>query len=218
MFLKFMTSAHNKRPLLLILVLSCAFQTACDQQKPQTYKIPKELKETNVTVIASNSDNQNQNQSPRAMQVLPGMVDFANQASEITYTVPATWNEYAPTSVRKANFKIKDADGTAEVSVTVFPGTVGGYLANINRWRRQITLDPIDESKLDEILIPYTISNHQGYYTLLEGNTQSILGALLQFHGVTWFVKMQGSLLTVQNEKESFLNFLSSVEIEDTHH
>ena len=209
-----MTSAHNKHSLLLILVLNCAFQTACDQQKPQTYKIPKELNKANVNVIASD----NQNQNPNAMQVLPGMVDFANQASEITYTVPATWTEYAPSSVRKANFNIKDANGTAEVSVTVFPGTVGGYLANINRWRQQITLDPIDESKLNEILIPYTISNHQGYYTLLEGNTQSILGALLQFHGVTWFVKMQGSLLTVQNEKESFLNFLSSVEIEDTHH
>jgi hypothetical protein len=216
MFLKSMTSVHNKRSLLLILLLNCAFQTACDQQKPQTYKIPKELNKANVTVIASDKDNQNQ--SPSAMQVLPGMVDFANQASEITYTVPATWTEYAPSSIRKANFKIKDADGTAEVSVTVFPGTVGGYLANINRWRQQITLDPINESKLNEILIPYTISNHQGYYTLLEGNTQSILGALLQFHGVTWFVKMQGSLLTVQNEKESFLNFLSSVEIVDTHH
>jgi hypothetical protein len=216
MFLKSMTSVHNKRSLLLILLLNCAFQTACDQQKPQTYKIPKELNKANVTVIASDKDNQNQ--SPSAMQVLPGMVDFANQASEITYTVPATWTEYAPSSIRKANFKIKDADGTAEVSVTVFPGTVGGYLANINRWRQQITLDPINESKLNEILIPYTISNHQGYYTLLEGNTQSILGALLQFHGVTWFVKMQGSLLTVQNEKESFLNFLSSVEIEDTQH
>ena len=191
---------------LLLLVALVSVQSACDQQQPSAYKIPKETKEPMAMT----------KQEP--MQTLPGMEDFNAQASNISYQVPEEWNEFPPSSVRKANFKIDDTDGLAEVSITVFPGNVGGYLANVNRWRQQIQLPPIEEAALRDTLTPIIISNHQGYYSLLEGSSSSIMGAILQFHGVTWFVKMQGSILTVQNQKENFLNFISSLEIEDNHH
>ena len=208
MIFKLKRSAMLRRCCLILLGIGICLQTACDRQKPQTYKIPKESPPAQI------AGNPNSN----TMQALPGMEAFTNQTGNISYIVPDSWTEFPASSVRKANFNIENADGSAEVSITVFPGTVGGYLANINRWRRQIGLEPIDEAKLNTNLIPFTISKHQGYYSFLEGNTQSILGAQLKFHGVTWFVKMQGALLTVQSEKDNFLSFLSSLEIEDTHH
>lgn len=194
--------------LLGLLTFGTVFITACEQQGLQSYTIPKE--KSTVTTAP-------QTDEPK-MQLLPGMQSFADSASDITYQTPENWTEFAPSSIRKANFKINNASGTAEVSITVFPGDVGGTLANINRWRQQIELSSIDESKLNETITPVVISNHQGYFTKLEGNTQSILGGILPFHGSTWFIKMQGDILAVDEEVDTFKDFLSSIRIEDNHH
>ena len=46
--------------------------------------------------------------------------------------------------MRRATFLVKGADGqSAEIAVSVFPGDVGGLMANINRWRGQIGLGPV---------------------------------------------------------------------------
>ena len=52
-------------------------------------------------------------------------------------------------SARYATLAITGADGAkGELAVTHFPGDVGGDLANVNRWRQQIGLEPIDEAAL----------------------------------------------------------------------
>jgi hypothetical protein len=194
--------------LIGLLVIGLVLLSACEQQAAESYTIPKEK-----STVATTS----QSEEPK-MQVLPGMQSFADSASGISYQTPDSWTEFPPSSIRKANFKIDNASGTAEVSVTVFPGDVGGTLANINRWRQQISLSPIDQASLKENISPIIISNHQGYFTKLEGNTESILGGILPFHGLTWFIKMQGDILVVEEEIDTFKSFLSSIRIEDNHH
>jgi len=194
--------------LIGLLVIGLVLLSACEQQAAESYTIPKEK-----STVATTS----QSEEPK-MQVLPGMQSFADSASGISYQTPDSWTEFPPSSIRKANFKIDNASGTAEVSVTVFPGDVGGTLANINRWRQQISLSPIDQASLKENISPIIISNHQGYFTKLEGNTESILGGILPFHGSTWFIKMQGDILVVEEEMDTFKSFLSSIRIEDNHH
>ena len=191
-----------------ILALVLLGLTACEKQVAKSYTIPKEK------VLVSSAPQAKESK----MQVLPGMQSFAESAEGITYKTPSTWTEFPPTSIRKANFKIDTTSGTAEVSITVFPGDVGGTLANINRWRQQIQLAPIDEAALKTVISPTIISNHQAYFTKIEGNTQSILGGILPFHGSTWFIKMQGDILVVDEEVDSFKEFLSSLRIEDNHH
>lgn len=194
--------------LIGLLVIGLVLLSACEQQAAESYTIPKEK-----STVATTS----QSEEPK-MQVLPGMQSFADSASGISYQTPDSWTEFPPSSIRKANFKIDNASGTAEVSVTVFPGDVGGILANINRWRQQISLSPIDQASLKENISPIIISNHQGYFTKLEGNTESILGGILPFHGSTWFIKMQGDILVIEEEVDTFKSFLSSIRIEDNHH
>ena len=206
------SNKHNdlyiKITLAGVLSIGILILTACEQQGAQSYTIPKEKS------LAKSAPQINEPE----MQVLPGMQSFTDSASGITYQTPEGWTEFPPSSIRKANFNIDNASGTAEVSITVFPGDVGGMLANINRWRQQIELNPINESKLNENITPFVISNHEGYFTKLEGNTQSILGCILPFHGSTWFIKMQGDILAVDLEVETFKRFLSSIQIEDAHH
>ena len=194
--------------LVGLLVIGLLLLTACEQQVAESYTIPKEKSAVTTTT---------QSDKP-AMQVLPGMQSFADSASGISFQTPDSWTEFPPSSIRKANFTIDNASGTAEVSITVFPGDVGGTLANINRWRQQIGLSSIDQVSLNENISSIIISNHQGYFTKLEGNTESILGGILPFHGSTWFIKMQGDILAIDEEVDTFKSFLSSIRIEDTHH
>ncbi|MGB0409046.1 MAG: hypothetical protein ACPG3X_06350 [Opitutales bacterium] len=205
-----MKTALIAPPAALLLLLI----TACDKAEPVTYTIPKE--ERVVSMPGPPAPEPSSGKSK--MQVLPGMAEAAEAAADFSYTVPDDWEEYPPQSIRKANFRVSDALGSAEITVTVFPGDVGGKLANINRWRSQIGLDPIDRPALSDVSSPIMISKHNGLIVRLNGPEQSILGGMLGFHGSTWFFKMQGTAGTVAAQRANMEQFLKSVQIQDDHH
>lgn len=209
-----MKISHAIIPALTALLLI----TSCDKAEPVTYTIPK--KERGAGSMPANTPAAQPATAPdnSKMQVLPGMQEAAQAAPELAYTVPEGWEEFPPQSVRKANFRVSDRSGSAELAVTVFPGDVGGTLANINRWRGQIGLDPTDADGMASMVRPITISNHSGLLANLQGPEQSILGGLLSFHGSTWFFKLQGATGTVAAQSEAMEAFLASVQIEDNHH
>lgn len=152
------------------------------------------------------------------LQVLPGMAEAAEKAGEVTYSVPPGWEELTPSGIRKANLRVSDEFGSAELTVLVFPGDVGGQLANINRWREQIGLEAAGPGDLPAFTEAYTISRHRGLYVRLQGGMQSILGGLLPFHGSTWFFKLQGNSQTVMDNEAAMKSFLDSVRLQDNHH
>lgn len=211
--------------------------TGCEKAEPTSYLIPKESRDTNLPQAPSDASKQAPSpmvpvteaapgMSPAGptsagssqMQVLPGMAEAAEQAGDIQYTVPDGWEDLPPSGIRKANLRVSDDFGSAELTVLVFPGDVGGRLANINRWRGQIGLDAATPEDLSAFTEAYTISQHRGLYVRLEGGMQSILGGLLPFHGSTWFFKLQGSSQTVMDNEAAMKAFLDSVQLEDAHH
>jgi hypothetical protein len=80
--------------------------------------------------------------------------------AEVSYIVPEGWEDLPASGIRKANLKVSDENGTAELTVLVFPGDVGGRLANINRWRGQVGLDDAPSEDLPKFTESYTISQH----------------------------------------------------------
>jgi hypothetical protein len=203
---------HFSAMLIGLLALS-----ACDRPEPTTYTIPKEERSAAVDPPIATAPTAAPS-APSGMQVLPGMAEAAAAAPELRYEVPAEWEEFPPQSIRKANFRVVDASGRAEIAVTTFPGDVGGLLANVNRWRGQIGLDPIQEGALEALTQPIVISNHRGTIVSLQGPNESILGGILRFHGNTWFFKMQGATGTVNAQADAMDRFLASVMIDDPHH
>lgn len=191
------------------LTLALSFQmTGCKKEEAETYRIPKEDRE--VAVPSAPAQN---------MQPLPGMQEAVDMIDdEFTYQVPEGWTENPPSGMRKADFSITDDNGNTQITVLVFPGDVGGLLANINRWRGQVGLDPVAQAELDNVAEPMVISAHQGHFVKLEGASDSILGGILGFHGFTWFFKMQGPTTTVMAQEETMKTFLNSFKIKDTHH
>ncbi|MGJ8650406.1 MAG: hypothetical protein ACSHX4_08605 [Opitutaceae bacterium] len=190
--------------------------TGCDKAEPVTYQIPKEAREVSMPAPATQAPATAS--APSGMNVLPGMQQAADSAGGVSYKVPEGWTELPASGLRKANLRVSDENGSAELTVTVFPGDVGGNLANINRWRGQVGLEAITSEELTTFTESYTISQHGGLYTRIEGGTDSILGGLLPFHGNTWFFKLQGNSATVLAAEASYKAFLDSVALQDAHH
>jgi hypothetical protein len=208
--------ASSSHHLSICLVIGATLLVAgCDKAEPISYQIPKESREASPPIPVAA---EKQAEAPGGMNVMAGMQEAADAAGDLTYTVPQNWTELPASGIRKANFRIEDQNGTAELTVTVFPGDVGGRLANVNRWREQIGLDPAAPEDLSTLSEPYAISRHRGEIVKLEGGMNSILGGLLPFHGNTWFFKLQGSSTTVLNAEPQFKEFLDSVVIPDNHH
>src|ERR1039458_2271134 len=65
---------------------------------------------------------------------------------------PTNWTVAPPSAMVVKVFSIAGAAGqSAKVAVSAFPGDVGGTLANVNRWRVQIGLPPIEDSALGSV-------------------------------------------------------------------
>ncbi len=66
---------------------------------------------------------------------------------EIKVTPPEGWKPGKGSSMRVASFAIKGPDETsADVSVIPLAGDSGSILENVNRWRNQVQLAPLDAS------------------------------------------------------------------------
>ena len=146
---------------------------------------------------------------------LPGA---APDKTPFHYTKPDGWEEIADSGgpiVRAAAFKAKDGDQTAEITVTPLPGDAGGLLQNVNRWRGQVKLDPINEQQLSAS--PKVEVGGQSVPFIDTGagvGGQRIVGADIESGGQHWFFKMTGPSVLVEKEKARFMDFLKSAKFD----
>lgn len=116
----------------------------------------------------------------------------AAEASGRPWKVPDGWTEDAkPRPMRVATFIAPHPDGSVEVAVTRFAGRVGGVLANINRWRGQMGLQPISESELETAITRFTSAGYEGYETRIESPSGVMLaaGVYEAASDQTWYVR-----------------------------
>lgn len=126
------------------------------------------------------------------------------------WNVPPEWTQKAPGAMRQASFSA-GADGKVDIAVTAFPGDVGGDLANVNRWRGQLQMAPIDEATLARQIQPLPSQDAEIKMVELEGLDASTLAGWTLHHGQSWFFKMTGPKDAVAAEKARFQAFLQSV-------
>jgi hypothetical protein len=92
---------------------------------------------------------------------------------------------------------------------------VGGLAANLNRWRGQIGLPPLEGAAvgasteaLDANGLHFTLVDFAG---ATPGSQKRILAALTSWQGATWFFKLMGPEALVEDEKPVFTAFLKTV-------
>jgi hypothetical protein len=134
----------------------------------------------------------------------------------LAWTLPKGWTEERQGGMRYATLKAPQ-QGRIDASVVVLPGPAGGELPNVNRWRGQIGLPPIDEAALAtaRTALKTPAGAVSVYDFTSEGQKKSrLIAGLLEAGGSTWFVKVTGDAETVTAARADFLSLLGSLRLE----
>ena len=146
----------------------------------------------------------------------------AAQGAPLQYTLPPGWQEKPLSPMRLASFKAISPNGKeTDVSVVSLPGMAGGDLANVNRWRGQVKLAPIDEDALARSAEHVQANGHDYLVVDLVSDApidaqqekQRILAAILDENDRSWFIKMTGEDAAVAAQKSAFTDFLRGLKI-----
>ena len=110
-----------------------------------------------------------------------------------------------------------DAAQKASVSISVLDGIGGGTLANVNRWRGQLSLPPItdadlpaDTKSVDVLGGQATVVDFTG--TDKTGQPSRLIAAIVPHGQSTWFYKLMGDGTVVEREKPGFIKFVQTVQ------
>jgi hypothetical protein len=138
----------------------------------------------------------------------------------LTYKAPAGWTELPAGQFRVAAFEVSKAGQRAEVTVIPLPGQAGTLLDNVNRWRGQLKLPPIDEGQLRQDVKGLRVAGSAAAYVDLlgpeaAGGRQRTLAVAVPHGGATWFFKMTGPADLVAAERQTFEAFVTSVRFPD---
>ena len=132
-------------------------------------------------------------------------------AQDLSWTIPDTW-ELSPEkkAMRLATFLVKD-DPSLAIAVSRFPGDVGGELANVNRWRRQIGLPAVTAENLQEGLELIESAVAKAKLLDISNGDKQMLAVMLPYKGSTYFFKLTGSKDKVSKQKESMVHLVKSL-------
>ncbi|MCY2951259.1 MAG: hypothetical protein NTU53_04685 [Planctomycetota bacterium] len=135
----------------------------------------------------------------------------------IIWTLPKDWTEQAGMPPRYAVIRPPD-DRPAELAVTIFPGNVGGTLANINRWRAQVGAQPITEADLEKNITRFDSNNLKIIIADIPGpktEDPAMLAAIVpdSANDSTWFFKLVGSKDNVAKNKDDFTQLVRSIRL-----
>jgi hypothetical protein len=113
--------------------------------------------------------------------------------------------------MRVASFTVSGENGAkADVSVVQLGGMGGGILANVNRWRSQLGLQPVDDAGLEKLITTHDVGGARIMQVDLSGQSVEsgqkarLLAAIVPRTSATWFYKMVGDDQLVSQQKPVF--------------
>lgn len=200
----------SSRALPSGIVAASLLLAACGGEKVSVYRVPKE-KDPEMPAAAD---------TVPAGQPGPGagMADSSVPTAagdSLAWEAPAAWKSKPASAMRKGSYTVPGAGAKSDLSITAFPGDVGGELANVNRWRGQVGLPPLQAGELEASVSRFEANGLK--FTIVElqpgadANAPAILGAIVPFGGSTWFFKLMGPGAAVKGSRPAFIEFLHSV-------
>jgi hypothetical protein len=188
-------------PTTRTLLLTALFFTACRREEVTHFRIEKSPRAAPA-----------QAQEPAGMP--PGM-EPAKPATTLTWELPAGWTQAVAGGMRYATLKRTGSE--VDVSVVVLPGTAGGELANVNRWRGQLGVAPLTDAtaKAARSLVQTKTGPFALYDFQSDGSKPSrMIAARAVFEGNSWFFKMLGEPGAVGTARKVFIQVVESLHVE----
>jgi hypothetical protein len=135
----------------------------------------------------------------------------------ISWELPEGWKlDDKPAPMRFATILVPAEPKPLQLTVSRFPGDVGGTLANINRWRMQIGLPGVSEADLAKQIKEVETAGGKASVADMENpeTKQRLIGVILPAGEQTWFFKLNGPTAAVAPHKDKLTTFLKSVKVE----
>jgi|TARA_B110000967_G_C18704542_1_gene469539 hypothetical protein len=181
----------QKVSLLFIIV----FYLGCDNGRHiQNYRTPK--KDFGVEKSLINEDSRSE------------------AINNLSWDLPKGWVPSKGHSMRLASFDVPFSSGVGDLSIISLSGISGGLLANVNRWRAQINLDPISENEILDV--SEVGESKMGAFRIFRmvnnsNNEKAILAAVLPTGEKTFFIKLTASQQGLIELESIFEKFCSSI-------
>lgn len=180
----------NISPLSFIL-FSILLSTSCRNEEIKQYQVPKANSLKTVVTPATNAQR-----------------DFV-------FVTPDGWESEPPSEMRLASFKT--AEG-GDISVVNLPSQSGDLKSNVNRWRGQVGLSPLEtddevSKTLRAIYVDETPAVELELYSPKDKEDKAMRLVLLQKNGQRWFLKLSGTSDVVKAQGEKFAQFSRSFQV-----
>ncbi|NDV63104.1 hypothetical protein G0Q06_11625 [Puniceicoccales bacterium CK1056] len=203
-----MSPKLSKLQTLIIIPACLALLSGCGKSEPE-FVVVKNVE----TPPAEVEDHSGHN---HAMDEAHAHAEAAPQGLGFTFSIPEDWTQQPPSQMKLLSFKAgTPPELMAECAVSAFPGDVGGRLANINRWRRQVGLGPTTEEVADSFVQELKISGMDAWQVDFTGpgDPAGRVVVSVVFHNEqSWFFKLSGNEASVREELESYGTFIDSVQ------
>ncbi len=189
------------RTTILVAIPAGALLAACSREDVTHVRVPKVPANAPAAAAATAED----------MSAPPGA-----RGRALAWTLPEGWSQRAGGTMRFATLTPPVA-GRVDASVVVLPGPAGGELANVNRWRGQIGLEPLGEAALPGArTVLRTRAGPVAVYDFTSGGSppNRLVAGLTVVAGNTWFVKITGEAAAVGAAREDFMKLLRSLRLD----
>lgn len=141
----------------------------------------------------------------------PGPVANAAPApasdAPLAWTLPVDWTVAPTQQMRLANFTVA---GGGACGLFLFPGG-GDRLSNVNRWRGQVGLPPIDAAALEQSLTAGTCGFGAFHWLPIRGEKNAFLAAIVPTPSGQCFVKLEATGERLDALRDGFLAFTTSL-------
>jgi hypothetical protein len=146
---------------------------------------------------------------------LPGAVAAATSA--FRSKLPDGWERSATRPMVMAVYSTADPD--AEVAITRFPivAEMADKLSNLNRWRGQVGLAPVDASDVATAFRDIEIDGQPASLVELlpdEGAPLAMVVAMLERDNNVWFFKLSGKPSAVASQQSAMREWLATIEFD----
>ncbi len=199
----------NLRVAYLGLIVTAL--VACDKKSEiKVYRVSKApLEESTSHQQNAMPTNEGSPQMPRGMAAANPQP--ALNAPHLTWEVPPGWTQIAPSAMRYASFTAGAANDTIDISIVTFLGEGGSDADNVNRWRGQMGLPPVDPEVVRAEVTELKSASASFLTTDIAGATTRTLAAWTRRDGRVWFFKGTGPSTAIEKEKPNFVKFVKSI-------
>ncbi len=133
---------------------------------------------------------------------------------DLSVDIPQGWKEVPPKPLSLKSFQA--ANGTVDITITPLSGPAGGLGANINRWRGQVGLVPVDNAQAETDAKPVASTAGKALLVDLTGmgpGAKAIIAGIVAKGPDTWFIKMMGPAEAVGKEKSNLTNLIKTLKL-----